>query len=166
MILTVVQNKNEKGPAQLPGGRNKFQDPVHPLYPPPIPPWSLTLLNVQQDPACFKLGMSNETDTGYTFPEPAAFIALELDAHCHSFFRAWLKLQTLLIFRMSSEDFDEAKPMKAQAWRELLGFDFLSNRPSDLLPISSPSSGSGSKQNQHSQSSWLNNIPSMSSTSG
>jgi hypothetical protein len=164
-ILTVARSKNVKRPAQLPGGRNKFQDPVNPIYPPPIPSWSLALLNVQQDPTRFKLNTSNETDTGYAFPEPAAFIALESDARRRSFFRTWLRLRALLIFRMSSEDFDEAKPMKAQAWRELLGLNFLNNRLPDLPSTSAPSSSSRStKCGQSSQSN--NSNPGASSTSG
>ena len=68
---------------------------------------------------------------------------------------------------MSSEDFDGTKPMKAQAWHELLGLKFFSNRLPNLLPISISSSFSlGSKQNKYGQSSQLNNIPGMSSTSG
>jgi hypothetical protein len=119
---------------------------------------------VQQDPARFKLDTSNETDTGYAFPEPAAFIALESDARQRSFFRTWLRLRALLIFRMSSEDFDEAKPMKAQAWRELLGLDFLNNRPPDLPSTSGPSSSS--RSTKCGQSSRSNNNPGASSTSG
>jgi hypothetical protein len=116
---------------------------------------------VQQDPTRFK--PSNETDTGYAFPEPAAFIALESDARRRSFFRTWLRLRAILIFRMSSEDFNEAKPMKAQAWRELLGLDFLNNRPPDLPSTSGPSSSSRSKK--HSQSSQSDNNPAVLSTS-
>jgi hypothetical protein len=65
---------------------------------------------------------------------------------------------------MSSEDFNEAKPMKAQAWRELLGLDFLNNRPPDLPSTSGPSSSSRLKK--RGQSSWLDNNPSASSISG
>ena len=120
---------------------------------------------MQQDPARFKLDTSVETDTGYAFPEPAGFIALESDARRRSFFRTWLRLRDLLIFRMSSEDFDEAKPMKAQAWRELLGFDFLDKKPAPGLPSTS-SSASGSRSEKRGQSSRPDNNPGMSSTSG
>ena len=65
---------------------------------------------------------------------------------------------------MSSEDFNEAKPMKAQAWRELLGFDFLNNRPLDLASTSDLSSSSRSMK--CGQSSRSNKNPGVLSTSG
>ena len=163
-ILTDAQNKKGKGPAQPQAGRNKFEDPVNPIYPPAIPSWSLALLNVQQGTTRFKPGTSNETDTGYVFPEPAGFITLDSDDRRRSFFRSWLKLRPLLIFRMSSEDFEQAKPMKAQAWRELLGLDFLNNRPD---PPSTPGSSSSSKPNKsHGKKSRSNDQAGPSSTPG
>ena len=73
-IVSTDVNK-QKSPAQPQGGRNKREDPISPIYPPANPPWSKALRDTRHDPASFK--PSNETDTGYVFPEPAAFLAVE-----------------------------------------------------------------------------------------
>jgi hypothetical protein len=103
-------------------GRNKFEDPINPSYPPAIPAWRRAAqdFDVWTTKFVYKL---IPTDLGYVFPEPAAFVAVTCERQ-EAFFRGWLKYRKAMLYRVSSGDFN-AQPMPQGLWRDFLTLEYV-----------------------------------------
>ncbi|GLB38911.1 hypothetical protein LshimejAT787_0600730 [Lyophyllum shimeji] len=114
-----------------PQGRDKFEDPDDPVYPPPIPAWRAALRNVDRTMTNVVNAEQAFTDHNYAFPEPASFVAYEKKERRDAAIRSWLRYRTALIHRFNISTSD-ARPMSGKAWRTLLGLDYLEQGPSKL----------------------------------
>ncbi|KAF8057832.1 hypothetical protein FPV67DRAFT_557001 [Lyophyllum atratum] len=114
-----------------PQGRDKFEDPDDPIYPPPIPAWRAALRNVDRTMTNVVNAEQAHTDYNYAFPEPASFVAVEKRERRDAVFRSWLRYRQALIHRFSFSTSD-ARPMSGKAWKMLLSLDYLEQGPSKL----------------------------------
>ncbi|KAG6818706.1 hypothetical protein H0H93_002605, partial [Arthromyces matolae] len=124
-----AQRTKTKRELDGPQGRNKFTDPLDPIFPPPIPAWRDALCGVNQSESNFVDQDVLPSDFGYAFPEPASFTAFEKIERRNSVFCSWLRYRHSLIHRLSFEASD-ARPMSGKAWRDLLSLDYLEHSKS------------------------------------
>ncbi|KAG6834115.1 hypothetical protein H0H93_011821 [Arthromyces matolae] len=121
-----------------PAGRNKFDDPVDPMFPPPIPAWRDALFNVDRAEKNFVDKEVLPSDFGYAFPEPALFVAFEKPERRTSALQSWLRYREAFIYRLTFEASD-ARPMSGKAWRDLLCLDWLKTPSKTPKPASDTS---------------------------
>ncbi|KAG6906735.1 hypothetical protein DXG01_012315, partial [Tephrocybe rancida] len=109
-----------------PQGRDKFEDPDHEIYPPPIPTWRSALHNIDRAVANLVNSEQSITDSNYAFPDPASIVSIENPERRKACFETWLKYRTALIHRFNSPS-SNARPMASKAWRILLSINYLEN---------------------------------------
>jgi hypothetical protein len=65
------------------------------------------------------------TDLGYIFPEPATFVSV-IPKRQEALFLGWLKYQNMMMYRVSSCDFD-AQPMPQGLWHDFLTLEHVAS---------------------------------------
>jgi hypothetical protein len=106
------------------GGRNKFDDPVSPIYPPAILAWHQAAAEFNTATAKFVWELL-PTDLGYIFPEPAGFVSVTPERQ-EAMFRGWLKYRKVMIYRVSASNFS-TQPMPQGLWRDFLTLEHVQN---------------------------------------
>ena len=100
------------------GGRDKFQCPDHPLYPPSNPTWQNALLCIDRNS---RLGLNLG---GYTFPEPSLFVSVLTKDKQRTYLTSWLKLRQPFIQRAVASDWRQCL-ISNQDWQKLLTLTFI-----------------------------------------
>ncbi|KAK1227008.1 hypothetical protein PQX77_009970 [Marasmius sp. AFHP31] len=99
--------------------RNKFVDVASPIMPPPLPAWARASAqagagfdpNTRPPP-----GLNN----GYALPDPSIIAGTKNEATQAAFITTWLRLRTVLLYRLQSPTF---APLKPKEWRVVLGME-------------------------------------------
>ncbi|GLB43471.1 hypothetical protein LshimejAT787_1303720 [Lyophyllum shimeji] len=100
-----------------PQGRDKFEDPDDPIYPPPIPAWRAALQNVDRTMTNVVNAEQAFTDHNYAFPEPASFVAYKKKERRDAAIRSWLRYRTALIHRFNISTSDARPILYPVTWQ-------------------------------------------------
>jgi hypothetical protein len=106
------------------GGRDKFEDPASPIYPPAILAWHQAAAEFNTGTAKFVWELL-PTDLGYIFPEPAGFVSVTPERQ-EVMLRGWLKYRKIMIYRVSASNFS-TQPMPQGLWRDFLTLEHAQN---------------------------------------
>ena len=149
MVVTVLAEQRGKNARVAIAGRNKFEDPVSPVYPPAISAWRRVLEGFDVQSASFVYELI-PADLGHTFPQPAGLVSVT--ERQEALFNGWLKHRRAMLYRVSSSD-SNVQPMPQGLWHDLLTSEHAQNMKRSVQNESgrsknekkhSPNSGGGS----------------------